>query len=329
MLRSESGIELRELRIFSAITESQTLTEAANKLGVTQSAVSQALKILEQHLGVALLVRRSSPPILTASGVALKSYTDEILVNMKQMASAVRVASGERLPKLRLGVIDSVANSGVRELLIRLENRADAISLKTGLTASLNREFMDGKIDVLISADIMAQVKGLELYPILRDPFVLVYSASLMNAKTADIHQLARSCPFIRYNRQSGMGNNTDIILRRLHVEVNDRFEFDSTQTLMRFVQAGDGWSLVTGLCLLQHPELLKGVVIQPLDINGSRSLTLKAHAGELGHLPLEIAEHYRSIFTDELLPKLVSIAPWLKDEAMAIDTLPSFLFTY
>jgi len=325
MLRRESDIELRELRIFSAISESQTLTEAAKKLGVTQSAVSQALKILEEHLGADLLVRRSSPPVLTASGVALKSYADEILVNVQQMTSAVRVASGEKLPELRLGVIDSVASSVARELLNRLETRADAISLKTGLTTSLDREFMDGKIDALISTDVMAQVKGLELHPILRDPFVLIYSPSLINAKTADIHQLARSCPFIRYNRQSTMGNSADIILRRLNIEVSDRFEFDSTQTLMNFVQAGDGWSLVTGLCLLQHPELLKGVVIQPLGISSARSLTLKARAGELGDLPSEIAEHCRNIFTNELLPKLVSIAPWLKDEAKAIDELQIF----
>ncbi|MEH6455892.1 MAG: LysR family transcriptional regulator [Cocleimonas sp.] len=326
MLRRETDIELRELRIFSAISDSQTLTEAAKKLGVTQSAVSQALKILEEHLGAELLVRRTIPPVLTASGVALKSYADEILANVQQMKSAVRVASGEKLPELRLGLIDSVASSVARELLKKLDNRAEVISLKTGLTANLNREFMDGKIDALISSDVMAQVKGLELHPILRDPFVLIYSQSLLDSlpdpKAVDIQQLARNCPFIRYNRQSSIGNSTNVILRRMNIEVNDRFEFDSTQTLMNFVQAGDGWSLVTGLCLLQHPELLEDVVVQPLGIVSARSLTLKARAGELGDLPSEIAAHCRSTFTNELLPKLVSISPWLEDQAIAIDEL-------
>ncbi len=106
----------------------------------------------------------------------------------------------------------------------------------------------------------MAAVKGLELHPIIRDPFAFVYSRKMLDCDTADVNQLLANYPFIRYNRQSDLGNSTSIILRRFLHDVRDRFEFDSTQTLMDFVQAGEGWSLVTGLCLLQHPELLEGV---------------------------------------------------------------------
>jgi len=298
------------------------LTEAAGRLGVTQSAISQALKQLEQHVGAELVVRRSQPIVLTASGTALVTYAHQILASVKRMTSAVRVASGTKLVELRLGLIDSLANPVARELLDRIARKAQTISLKTGQTSRLDQAFMVREIDILISADVMEAVKGLELHPIIRDPFALVYSRKLIKSATADISRLSANFPFIRYNRQSRLGNSTSIILRRLGLDVHDRFEFDSTQTLMGFVQAGDGWSLVTGLCLLQHPELLEGVVIQPLTTSSARSLTLKAHANELGNLPSDIAGHCRDLFMQVLHPKLVAIAPWFQKEAIAITDL-------
>jgi len=325
MIRNDGDIELRELRVFSVIAASQTLTEAASRLGVTQSAVSQILKQMEQHIGAKLVVRRSNPLILTASGVALTTHAQHILASVKQMTSAVRVASGEKIPELRLGLIDSVASSVARDLLSRIDDKAQTISLKTGLTSRLDQAFMNGEIDILISADVMEAVKGLELHPVIRDPFALVYSRKMLDSDTADINQLLPNYPFIRYNRQSDLGSSTSIILRRLLLDVRDRFEFDSTQTLMDFVQAGEGWSLVTGLCLLQHPELLEGVVVRSLAGNSARWITLKARVGEMGNLSAEIAQHCRSVFTEKLHPKLVAIAPCLKEEATAITELPPF----
>jgi len=325
MIRNEGDIELRELRVFAVIAESQTLTEAASRLGVTQSAISQILKQMEQHIGTKLVVRRSNPLILTASGVALTTHARHILASVKQMTSAVRVASGEKLPKLRLGLIDSVASSVARDLLHRIDGEAQTISLKTGLTSRLDKAFMNGEIDILISADVMEAVKNLELHPVMRDPFALVYARKMLDTDTADINQLSANYPFIRYNQQSDLGNSTSIILRRLRLDVHDRFEFDSTQTLMDFVRAGEGWSLVTGLCLLQHPELLGGVVIQSLAKSSVRWITLKARTGELGNLPAEIALHCRNVFTEILHPKLVAIAPCLEEEATAITKLPPF----
>jgi len=311
--------------MFSVIAESQTLTEAAGRLGVTQSAISQALRQMEQHVGAKLVVRSSSPLMLTASGVALATHAQNILASVKQMASAVRVASGEKLPELRLGLIDSVASSTARELLRRIDDIAQTISLKTGQTSRLDEAFMSGDIDILVSADVMEAAKGLEFHPIIRDPFALVYARKLLDSDKADINLLSTNYPFIRYNRQSGLGNSTSIILRRLRLDVHDRFEFDSTQTLMDFVQAGEGWSLVTGLCLLQHPELLDGIVIQSLASSSARWITLKAHAGELGNLPSEIAQHFRNVFTEVLQPKLVAIAPCLEEGAAAVTELPPF----
>ena len=60
-----SVLELRHLATLGAIDEAGSLVEAAERLHVTQSALSHQLKDLEHRLGVALIVRRNRPLALS------------------------------------------------------------------------------------------------------------------------------------------------------------------------------------------------------------------------------------------------------------------------
>jgi len=102
-----------------------------------------------------------------------------------------------------------------------------------------------------------------------------------------DIQWLAENLPFIQYNRQSRLGALTDLIARRMNIKLMANYELDSTQTLLRFVQSGHGWAIVTGLCIVRYPELLNEVDVIPLaNGNHARYLTLLSRPDELGKLP-------------------------------------------
>ncbi len=323
MLREKNAIEFRELRLFAAVAETRTLTEAAEKLGITQSAVSQVLKQLEQHVGAELVVRRSNPLALTAAGKVLMEHATQILASVRQMTSATMLASENIYPDMRLGFIDSFAGVFARDVLATLSSKVDTISLKTGLTASLDRAFKERDLDVLVSADAMENTEGLEIHPILRDPHALIYSHNMSGKGGPDVAELAEEHPFIGYNRQSRLGAATRLILRRMQVDITERFEFDSTQTLINFVQAKEGWSVVSALCLLHHRELLDGLVIKPIGNNSARYITLKSREGELGNLPAEISTKCRELVNENIVPKLTEIAPWFGEQAYAIAELP------
>ncbi|QQA43614.1 LysR family transcriptional regulator [Pelagovum pacificum] len=72
-------IEFRHLRTIQAIHETGGLARAADRLNITQSALSHQIKGIEDQAGVELFVRRSKPLKLSAAGMKLLAAADEIL----------------------------------------------------------------------------------------------------------------------------------------------------------------------------------------------------------------------------------------------------------
>lgn len=324
MMANEREIQLGALRIFVAAAESETLTSAAKRLGVTQSAVSQAIAQLEGLAATELVVRRSRPIRLTPAGEVLKQHADQILASVRRMLNDVAVASAGDLPRLTIGVIDSFADVAGQRLMESIAGITPQLSVQTGLTMPLSEALLSRKLDILISSDPLLDHPDLECHPILRDPFVLLVSESLCDGKDPMTEDLARDVPFARYSNQTRLGMLTDLVLRRAGVDPKARFEFDSTHALLRTVQAGQGWAIATSMCVMQYPALLVNVRMMPLSKGGSsRYICLLARRDELGDTPEKIAALCREIHTEKILPQMLEHMPWLEGQAVAITDAP------
>ncbi|MCB1727699.1 MAG: LysR family transcriptional regulator, partial [Gammaproteobacteria bacterium] len=88
-------MDLTLLRSFLAVAESGAITGAAERIGVTQSALSRRIQQLEQHLGVALLVRGRKGAALTEIGRLVQSEAQGIIARYEQMREMV--SSQQRL----------------------------------------------------------------------------------------------------------------------------------------------------------------------------------------------------------------------------------------
>jgi DNA-binding transcriptional LysR family regulator len=318
-------IQFGALRIFIAVAESETLTSAARKLGVTQSAVSQAITQLETLADAKLVSRRSKPVRLTPAGEVMKEHAQRILADARQMLHEVAAAASGDLPRLRIGSIDSFADAAGRELLERIASMTSQLSLQTGLAMPLSSALLDGELDILISSDPLDDHPEFECHPLLRDPFVLLVAESLCAGNEATPEKLSAAHPFIRYTRQSRLGKLTDLVMRRIGVEPEARYEFDSTRTLVKTVQAAKGWAVATSLCLAQHPDLLEGVRLVPLANSGNaRYLCLLARRDELGDTPARVASICRDIYQADVLPRALELMPWLQGQAEAISDTPA-----
>lgn len=317
-------IQFGALKIFAAVADSETLTSAAGKLGVTQSAVSQAISQLEDLTKTDLVVRRSKPIQLTPAGRVMKRYADEILDSARRMFQDISKTSSGDLPKLNIGVVVSFSDVAGQQLMQRVAPIAPQLSLQTGLTMPLSEALLNRKLDVLISSDPLQEHPELECHPLLRDPFIMLVSESLCKTSVPDLAQLERDAPFVRYAKQTRLGLLTDLVLRRAGIEPAARYEFDNTVALIKTVKSVDGWAIATGLCALQEAALLKGVRALPLMNGGSsRYLSLLARQAELGNTPATIAEICRDICTVDVVPRLLKMMPWLEGEAIVITEAP------
>lgn len=96
---------LRQLEYFSAVVESGSFTEAAKHCFVSQSAISQQVKALEEELGTTLLERKGKSFTLTPAGEQVLAAAHDVRTRIDQMNLALAHRSREEQRKLRIGYL--------------------------------------------------------------------------------------------------------------------------------------------------------------------------------------------------------------------------------
>ena len=96
-------MELRHLRYFLAVAEELNFSRAAARVYLSQPALSQQIRKLEEELGVGLFRRTRRQVELTESGRMLLEGTQQALVQIDQSVRAVREASGAESSMLKVG----------------------------------------------------------------------------------------------------------------------------------------------------------------------------------------------------------------------------------
>src|SRR3569832_2975060 len=97
-------IELRHLRLLQAVTEAGGLTAAADRLHLTQSAVSHQLKALEDALGLPLVERATRPLGLTAAGRRLLPLAHAALPQVEAALRGLAKLKGGGAGAMRIAV---------------------------------------------------------------------------------------------------------------------------------------------------------------------------------------------------------------------------------
>ncbi|MBY5992453.1 LysR substrate-binding domain-containing protein [Ferrimonas balearica] len=108
-------LSLRQLRIFASVARSGNLGISAEALFLTRGAVSQAIKALEQQLGVALFDRRAQRLVLNTQGRLLLPMAEEMLAREQGMLALFQ--SGAGATPLRLGASATIGNYLLPRLL--------------------------------------------------------------------------------------------------------------------------------------------------------------------------------------------------------------------
>lgn len=316
----ERFIELTSLALFSVVSRELSLTQAASQMGMTQSAVSQALKQVERTLGVELLDRSRRPLRLTAAGMQFQSYADAMLREARQMPALVRRSAQIASPVVRLGLVDSFASVFGPHLVHHLQNRADRLTIRSGINSTIEEAFSNRELDLIVTTQSLDSEDGLERHELFQDPLVLVAPPGYVDRSIDSLRELSAKVPLVRYGRRSSLGVQIDVHLRRLGIEPPNRFEIDSTDTLLRMVSAGPGWAVTTAICLLQAEHSIGAANVLTLPgPSVSRGMTLVARRGEQSEMPQQLAKICRNVLGRDLLPRLRELLPWIRKDVFRI----------
>jgi LysR family transcriptional regulator, low CO2-responsive transcriptional regulator len=135
---------LTQLNVFVLVARLGSVTAAANALSVSESAVSQALTALRQHLGDQLVVRGAGGMTLTPGGTRLLATASQIVALGAEAQAAVRAAQGAP-EQLRLVATSTIAEFTVSPVLEAFTRRfSGAVEVSSGVAR-------DGEMAVLVA----------------------------------------------------------------------------------------------------------------------------------------------------------------------------------
>jgi DNA-binding transcriptional LysR family regulator len=104
-------MEIRHLRYFIAVAETQNFSHAADKLKIAQPPLSQQIQALEKELGVQLFDRKKRPLRLTFSGQTFLEEARQVLVQLERAIRVTKLVHQGESGHLAIGFTSSIANS--------------------------------------------------------------------------------------------------------------------------------------------------------------------------------------------------------------------------
>jgi DNA-binding transcriptional LysR family regulator len=202
-------LDLRLVRYFVAVAQAANVTRAAERLHLSQPALSASVKQLEQHLGVALLERDGRGVALTAAGELLLRRGLELLEHADAVADEVRGRDDEPAARLRLG-LSPTARYGVGPALLAACAAAVPAAMlysSEDTTGALLRDVAHGRLDLAVvfcAPDALPD--GVELEGVREEPAIVHLPAHhpLAARATLTLADLAGETVLIAGGHESG-----------------------------------------------------------------------------------------------------------------------------
>jgi DNA-binding transcriptional LysR family regulator len=146
-------MELRDLRAFAAVVELGGMTRATKRLHIVQSAVSQAVKRLEQEFGEQLLERRPDGVRPTPAGVVLANGAQRILDAVDRLETEMATYRGQPKGLVNVGVMSTIAPVLIAPLVRTMDIRLPDVRLrlKEGVAAELLEGLRLGSLDLVVT----------------------------------------------------------------------------------------------------------------------------------------------------------------------------------
>lgn len=143
-------MDLRQLRYFVAVARERNFTRAAQMLHIAQPPLSRQIQLLEEQLGVALIIRKSRPVRLTEAGKLFFEQSLQILGRVEQMQAATRRVGLNQNSVFSIGFVASTLYGGLPSLVRKLRHHAPELDIQLLELVSVQQipALKEGRIDI-------------------------------------------------------------------------------------------------------------------------------------------------------------------------------------
>lgn len=258
-------LELRHLVAFDAVATEGTFARAAERLGYTQSAVSQQIAGLERIIGEKVFDRPGGPRpvVLTPLGAELLDRSRELLARVDAMSLELDLFRTGSVGKLAIGTFQSVSAMLLPRIVARMRDTFPSLDLhvfESDVESELEQALAGG--DVEVSFLVGTPPPELDSVHLLDDPFVLVARPDQFTPGPVSVEQFARE-PMIGQHAHSCQLIN-EAGLRSAGLEPSYVYRTNDNGTVAAMVRAGMGVAVLPFLCVEPEDPRVAIHAIQP-----------------------------------------------------------------
>lgn len=263
-------MELRHLRYFVAVAEGENVTHAAEKLHVSQPALSRQIRDLEEELGVLLLERSAKTVRLTQAGRVFLKEAAAVLARADEAVKSVRAVAAGAQGDIHVGYAPSLTVQILPQALRKFQSELPGVRviLHDLSTEEMVSQLRDGKLHVsLMVHPGKSKIRGLHFQELARYPMCVAVPPGHPFAKARSVKwtKLAGE-GLIAYSMDGYPEYHEELegFFKKIGKRMKIVEEHDSVTSLIAAVEAGRGVAFAPGSLSCMVGPRLKLIPLEP-----------------------------------------------------------------
>ncbi len=289
-------ITLRTFKIFIAVAECGSYTDAGRKIGLTSAAVGQQVKAMEEMLGAPLFHRNGHRLTLNPYGESLRGDAQELLMKYEAILSNGAGKDGQLRGTVHVGALISSLMGSFSDALWAIRRRHPELDIKVyaGQSGDFAHKIANGQLDAAIATeppDYMPE--SLMWTPLYAEPMILIFPKKpffILPTDCVSVPDILQQAPFIHFDQMTWTGILIRQTIKKLAVRVAISMEMNSIEAIIELVKQGHGISIVPKLA---NMNWAKSKELRYFDLSHTKI------ARRIGILERKF--HHRKNFTDAI----------------------------
>lgn len=244
-------MNFQHIKTFCTVLSENSMTAAARKLFLTQPAISQQIKLLEEQMGVELLVRGVRRVKPTPQGEILYNYSQRILKLTNQAELAIKTIGIGLSGPLRVGTLNSIGLNllGPVFSMFLKGNSKVRLQLKYESGSNLLKMLEKNEIDLLVLPDANEEFgvdpRDTEKFLLTKTEMVFVNSGKETTPSAIELKEI-NDKPLIMISQQyPGFESFLSKELKKVGIIAKPIFESSNIGTLKKMIETGIGWGFL------------------------------------------------------------------------------------
>ncbi len=256
----EKTLNLDQLRSFALVIETGSFSAAADRLGISQPAVSLQVRQLERRLSVRLIERVGKRAKATPAGMELLRHAQHIATAVDNAVDALADHASGVTGRVRLGTGATACLHFLPAVLRTLREQFPALSVvvSTGNTEDQARKVEENSLDLAL-VTLPVAGRALEAMPVLEDEFVAIGRADVAPLKARVTPADLGALPLVLFEPAANTRKLVDRWFAAGGLQPQPVMELGSVEAMKEMVAAGLGHAIVPGMSMTgrgAHPDL-------------------------------------------------------------------------